>query len=251
MKKNNKPKKLKYKFDKKKHYHSLGGIPLYGTTTALSVISKPYLIPWASKMAVEHIRSNWKLKKTYTKAERDAILEEAKHAHDRAKKAGGSTGTDLHEIVEKWIKNDYPQDYNPEEYCKDDEQLVKMFKAFTDWTKDNDVKFVMSELNVYSETHWFGGILDFVCEIKGKRYVGDLKTSSGIYPEHFLQMGAYDVCLQEMGHPPADAYIVVNVQKNGKLRVMELEDSDKYRRGFIHALELYKILKTMTWNANY
>lgn len=253
-----KAKKLRYKFDKKNHYHSLGGTPLYGVTTALGVIAKPALIPWASNKCAESIKSEWKIGKAYTKKERDEIIERGRHAHKGIKQRGGVAGTDVHEVIEKWIKAKCPLPFN---YEIKDLQTKKMFEKFIEWKLDNDVEFLLSEKNTHSEVHWFGGIVDFVCLIKGKRYVGDIKTSNGIFPEHFLQMGAYDICLQEQGEPKADGYIIVNLLKGGyykdgrakesKLRIKKFNNTKKYQDLFIHALELYKGLKTMKWNNYY
>ena len=237
--------KKKYKFDKNGHYHSLDGEPLFGVTTVLGVIAKPFLIPWASKMCAEHVRSNWKIGKAYTKKEREEILKEAQNAHQQAKSSAGGTGTNVHEAIEKWIKKG-------KVLKTKDEQVQKMFDNFVEWATDNDVKFLESEQHVHSEIHWYAGIIDFICTINGKTFVGDIKTSSGIYPEHFFQMGAYDICKREMNPEfVADGYIIVNVQKNGEIRVMQFFETLKFREAFLHALELHKALKTMVWNKYY
>jgi hypothetical protein len=249
----NPQKKKKYAFDKKNHFHSLDGTPLYGVTTALRVIAKPFLIPWASKMATDSIRSQWKIGKAYTKIEREKILEKGKNAHHVAKTSGGDTGTTVHEAIEKWIKKGCSFTDKIEKYCGKDMQVQDMFMNFVAWVNSDEVKFVCSEKHVHSEKYWYGGIVDFVCIIKGKRFVGDIKTSSGIYPEHFMQMGAYDICLQEMGEPKADGYIIVNLQKNGTIRIKKFTSTKKFQEAFIHALNLYKALKDkeLNWNPNY
>jgi len=244
MTKNLKKKKPKYKFNKIKHYHSLDDKPLFGVTTVLNVIAKPALIGWASNMAIKSVRSTCKLNRPDTKNEREEVLLDAKGAHHFIKVAGGNVGTNVHEAIEKWIKKG-------KMYSGKDEQVAGMFKLFVKWAKDNKVEFLIAEKNVWSEEHWYGGIVDFVCIINGKRFVGDIKTSNGIYPEHFLQMGAYDICLEEMGDPKADGYIIVNLTKDGKIRTKSFVHTKKFRDAFLHALELYKTLKTMKWNVYY
>lgn len=256
-----KAKKLRYKFDKKNHYHSLGGTPLYGVTTALGVIAKPALIPWASNKCAESIKSEWKIGKAYTKKERDEIIERGRLAHKGKKQAGADVGTLVHKAIEKWIKSGCNEELPIATWCGKDLQATKMFMKFVEWKIENNVEFITSEKNTYSEVHWFGGIVDFVCIIKGKRYVGDIKTSNGIFPENFLQMGAYDICLQEQGNPKADGYIIINLLKGGykkdgtakecKIRIKKFNNTEKYQKLFIHALELYKGLKTMKWNNYY
>lgn len=243
----------RYSFSKDGHYHSLDNIPLHGTTTALGIIAKPALIPWASNMAVEAIRKEWKINKPYTKEEREKILEKGKNAHRAKKQAGADVGTSVHEAIELWITADCPaKKHVPHKtFCGEDEQVLAMFGEFVKWKRQNKVKFLFTEKKVYSEKHWYGGIVDFVCTIEGKRYVGDIKTSNGIFPEHFLQMGAYDIALQEMGEPGADGYIIVNLQKSGKIRTKHFNNTKKFQDAFLHALELYKTMKTMKWNNYY
>lgn len=242
--------KKRYSFNKAKHHHSLDGKPLYGTTTALAVIAKPALIPWASNMAVEEIRRHWKLDIPFTKKEREAILELGKNAHRRKKEKGGDVGTNVHKVIEKWIKAQIKKK-NWELPKGTTEEARVMIENFINWAQEYKVNFLYSEKKVHSEAHWYGGIVDFVCEIDGKQYVGDIKTSSGIFPEHFLQMGAYDICLQEMGYKKADGYIIVNLQKSGKIRVKKFTDIKKFQDAYLHALNLYKLLKTMKWSNYY
>lgn len=239
-------KKLKYKFHKAKHCHLLGDIPLHGTTTVLGIISKPQLIPWAARMATENIKSQWKIGKAYTAEERDAILESGRTAHSSKKTSAGNIGTTVHEAIEKWIKAGCPNEMPMSTFCGEDVQVTKMFINFIEWVLQENVEFISSEKNVYSEKHWFGGITDFVCIIDGKRYIGDIKTSSGIYPEYWLQMAAYDIALQEMGEMPASGYVIVNLKKDGKVQIQKTKETFIYKKGFLSALELYKIMKKIS-----
>lgn len=227
---------MSYRFDKNRHLHSFNGVPLHGVTTVLGVISKPALIPWASGQAVEHVRSNWKVNKPYSKKERDEILEQAKGAHARKKDNGADVGTRTHEAVELYTRSG--QDYDG-----GDEQISPMFARFKEWAEGVGAKFIESEKNVWSEELWIGGILDFIVEIDGKKYIGDLKTSSAIYKEHFLQAAAYELCLEEMGYDNIDGYIIVCIDKSGKLQTMTRTDRDNFKEGFRHCLGLYKSLK--------
>jgi len=230
---------MSYEFNKKKHHHSFGGKPLYGTTTVLGVINKPALISWSADMAVKHIEENFptaeQIMNGFVFAD---LFKDARKAHTKRKTEAGVIGTDVHELIEDWIKHGT-------DYVGSDEQTLQMFNNFKEWATNNEVSFIDSERNVYSEVMWIGGIVDFVCIIGGKRYIGDIKTSSGIYPEHFLQMAAYDMCLQELGEPPAEAYVIVNIKKDGTYKTKERYDLDSLQNGFKHALGLYKTLQSI------
>jgi hypothetical protein len=80
----------------------------------------------------------------------------------------------------------------------------------------------------------------------GKKYIGDIKTSSGIYNEAFFQMGAYDLCLEEMGeHTDIEGYIVINLKKDGKMDLKRADNMGINREAFVHALGLYQIINSL------
>jgi len=231
-----------YEFNEAKHVHSLGGKRLYGVTTVLGVISKPSLIQWSANQAVEYIQKNWEVYIATGTPTTDLFIE-AKTAHRRTKEAAGDIGTTAHQAIEKWIKSGCDVNVPIAIFCGYDKQIQEMFMNFVEWVQSNNVTFLGSEKNVYSEKMWLGGIVDFICTIDGKRYVGDIKTSSGIYPEHFLQCGAYDLMLEEMGDPKAEGYIVVNIRKDGKMKIKTFKRTKIFKEAFVHALELFKAMK--------
>ena len=47
----------------------------------------------------------------------------------------------------------------------------------------------------------YGGTIDWYGEIDGKRWLVDIKTSKGLYPEHTFQVSAYWQMLIENGYP--------------------------------------------------
>lgn len=193
-----------YTFDEKKHLHTLDGKPLTGVTTILGVIAKPMLIQWAANMAVDYIAANLKSPiDSYSEIEGGGmvtpeVLKEARTAHRKKKESAGEFGTTVHNAIEKWVNMKI---LGAEIHLdiKLPEMEQKAFDHFVKWATDNNVKFLESEKHVYSRSLWVGGICDIVCEIDGKRFVADIKTSSGIYPEAFIQCSAYAKMLEEMG----------------------------------------------------
>ena len=132
---------MEYKFDDKRHIHSLDGTPLHGVTTVLSVISKPALIQWAANMAVKYVEDNF----DWANADVEHlsnVLKEAKSAHRKKKEKAGDWGTLVHEAIEKWIKdNTLPTNL--------DQKGIEVFDKFRVWSADNNVKFLESEKHVW------------------------------------------------------------------------------------------------------
>lgn len=235
-----------YQFDDKNHMHTLDGKPLHGVTTVLSVISKPALIQWAAGMASQYIEDEVaKIAKEndglgYLKELGDrwaTILKEARVAHRKKKEAGGDWGKNVHEAIEKWIKT-------KEEPDLESTQLIA-FENFKRWSEENKVEFLESEKHLHSKELWIGGICDLVIKMDGKKYVADIKTSSAIYNEHFFQMAAYALMLEEQGHNDIEGYLVINLKKDGKMDLKMALDMELNKQAFKHALGLYKIINSL------
>lgn len=231
-------------FDEKEHAYFLDGKPLHGTTTVLGVIAKPALIPWAAKMAVDYIIENFDTEMTEKGICITATLaEEAKHAHSKKKESAGEAGTEAHKEIETIINNAIELG---EGIIYSAHSENKQVKKFIDWAIENQVKFLASEQRLYSEEWWTAGTADFICEIKGNLYVGDVKTSSAIYPEHMWQASAYAKMAEEMGmYENFHGVVIVNVPKKGGLNVKENYDLKGNQEAFEACLKIYKQLNAI------
>lgn len=226
-----------FTFDEKEHLYKLNGKPMTGVTTILGVIAKPSLIQWAANMACDHINDNFPSVEEIMKNPLaiSQLIKEARTAHRTKKEKAGDIGTLAHKWIEEWIKN-------PDTIFPDDPVLNKMCENFTNWALENEVKFLESEMRVYSEKYWYAGTIDLVLEMNGKKYLGDLKTSSGIYDEHFYQTAAYQNALNEMGHHlDIVEHIIINTKKDGKMQVKTSTDYENNRKAFMGALAIYRV----------
>jgi hypothetical protein len=144
-----------YKFDDKKHVHTLGGRPLCGVTTVLSVISKPALIQWAANMAVEYLSEHIGEAMEYPLNPHaiDEVFKAAKVAHKTKKEKAGDWGTQLHDAIEQWIK--HGTEPTLESFQKE------AFDKFKTWATDNKVEFLESEKHVWSRKYWMYSGFDF------------------------------------------------------------------------------------------
>ena len=229
---------MTYKFDDKNHIHTLDDKPLHGVTTVLSVIAKPALIQWAAGMAADYASAHISSGKEYTEDELALIFKEAKTAHRKKKEKAGDWGTNLHKAIEEWIQEKKSPSL--------DEKGMMAFDNFKAWAFANNVEFLESEKHVWSRELWIGGITDLVIKMDGKRYVADIKTSSGIYNEAFFQMAAYDLCLKEMGgYEDVEGYLVINLKKDGTMDLKRADNLEINRQAFLSALTLYKIINSL------
>lgn len=227
---------MEFKFDEAEHVYTLDGKPLTGVTTILGVIAKPSLIQWSATMACDFVKDNLKAMEQL-----EAVLKDAKVAHRKNKEKAGDVGTLAHKACERWIKGESKEkalDHVPEANLA---MVQKMFDNFVKWSEDNKVEFLESEVRVYSEKYWYAGTCDLVLRINGEVYIGDIKTSSGIYPEAFYQTSAYQVALQELGlYPNVKGHVIINLKKDGKIDVKFSELFEEDRKAFMGALAIYR-----------
>lgn len=63
--------------------------------------------------------------------------------------------------------------------------------SFADWFKETKPKILQLEQVVFNDQMNYAGTVDMVCEINGKKFIVDIKTSQSIWPEYELQVSAY------------------------------------------------------------
>ena len=239
----------KLTFNEERHLYFLevDGVkkPLTGCTSVLQAIAKPALIQWSANEAIKYVLENGKEKDEDFILISKEQLEEARTAHRRKKKDAGQKGTDIHAILEQRIKKAIAETdglivaHEPEE--------SKQVSDFIDWTIEQKIKFLASEKRVFSKTFWIAGTLDFICELNGKKYIGDIKTSSGIYGrEYFAQCAGYRLMCEEQGETGFTGSLIVRMGKDGTSEMVVSEDYETDKRLFLACLEVYRTMGTFT-----
>ena len=227
-----------YRFNEKEHLHELlvdgEWKALTGCTTILSVLAKPALIPWAAKVAVEFIETAHKSGLELT----EQVFRDAKNAHRTKKEKAGDIGTQIHAEIESLIKEAI---LSPTRQIQGNKDVSELTQHFVKWAIDNNVKFLESEKHVYSKKMFLGGIVDIVCELDGKLWIADIKTGSGIYPEHFAQMAGYELMMGEMGYPEMGGAVVLNLRKDGKFEEKRSISNEDAKKFFLACVDVYRL----------
>lgn len=234
----------RFTFNKANHKYYLDGKPLTGVTTVLGVIAKPALIQWAANEAIKYIRETQpkpvKIAGVdmviYTKDQLSDLLDTARVASTTKRDGMADIGTAVHAWLEKFVKGKNP---------KPNKKLDHITKNFVEWAHKNQIKFLKSEVRVFSEKHWFAGTFDLLFEMNGKIYIGDIKTGSGIYGrEPFAQMAGYQICLEEAGYKAVQGRMIIRCGRDGAFETKESLDFETDKKIFLSALDLYRGLKT-------
>ena len=226
-------------FDPIKHKYTVKDKPVDGCTTVLKIINKPALMYWAVNQACDYIDKNLEVGVPVCEVEKKKLIDGAKKAHRKTLRNAGDLGTMLHELIEKKIKGlPYKEPVN--------EILKRSFGQFNQWVEANDIEFKLSEKKVYSKKHRYAGTLDFTCDVNGVSMMGDLKTSSGIWPEYSLQIAAYQYALQEE-YPKIEINggIIIRCGKDGVFEVKEVKNYKRNLRAFLSALNLHRTMKVL------
>jgi len=113
------------------------------------------------------------------------------------KNAAGDKGSKVHLAIEDMIHG--VQVKMDDRYLnKSTEQQEELtleeydcLMGFSDWVKERKPKFLQSEFVIFDEKVGYAGTVDCLCEIDGKKFLIDFKTSQYIWPEYELQISAY------------------------------------------------------------
>jgi len=249
--------------EKPKHDYYYDGKLMSGVTTVLGVLAKPALIQWAANQATEYIREHveyaipgqdggfWAVK--------PQTVEEARTAHAKFRDKRASEGTDLHGLVEEYVK-----------YCieaNDGKPYIEGVKEeivpFVQWAIKENIRFLASEEKVYSKELWVAGTFDLLFEKDGKLIMGDLKNKKKLYGrDAMFQMAAYSIMWEEMHQPTyplskvfddtilpiecsekkIDDYCVIRLWED-ELEAVWSGDTHGDREGFMACLKLYRLIK--------
>ena len=235
--------KVELIYEDNKHTYMVGDSIIPGVTGVVGVIDKPALKYWTVKLMAEHLEKNWEAGKSYDEIQIKKIIQDGKSKHRQRLSDAADIGTMAHDWIEKYIKGEDPKELvNLEAKSACD--------AFLDWVDKNNVRFISTEKKIYSKKYKYAGTMDFEAEIDGKKVIGDLKTSSGIWNEAILQTAAYQQARQEETGEKYDHRIIVRLGKflvEGKpdFEVKELHDFNKDIKGFLGALLLSNRIKVL------
>lgn len=204
--------------------YKICGTPAPGVTSITSLAPKNSLITWAAKEAVRFVADNWKPETTYTEQYISMCLKGAETAHIQKRDAAATKGTSVHEWanVLAFTGKMLPP--------PDDEQSRNSAREFYRWHKDYKPLYRKGELIVASKKQHYAGTLDILAEINGQIFLIDLKTSSGIWPDHYYQTAAYLMAAHEMGYidEKKTKRAILRLPKDGRHYEFKILDDDDY-----------------------
>lgn len=153
------------------------------------------------------------------------------------------TGKKLHGLIEHWIGSHLEGSvFAPRE---DDPKARALFALWLQWAQAEDFDPLFTEMRVFSRLHGYGGTIDCGGYIRQRTKVAiyDWKTSSGVWPDHYLQSVAYQAAAIEMGEgDPSrmEGYVVVVPRDESGVYMKALEmDRATVMQGFLGLKAFY------------
>jgi len=215
------------------------GLPLPRVTDVLRVMDKPALVGWAAKMATEYMGGVLEPGRAYSAPELNAFLTAAKSAHRDRSRAAADKGTEAH----KWIQSDA---YGQTLPMPEDPDVASSVNAYLEWKTQHDVEFVESELPFAHEELGFKGTLDCLAWVDSVFTLIDIKTSSGIYVEAYLQTAAYQKGVEPLirSGQKIEQRIILHIPKDGRAAnaITLATDIEEDWQGFRACLNLKRYL---------
>lgn len=251
-------------------YRLPDGTLVPGVTTALDVINKPALVPWAANAERQHciqvagetfnrlLNSDEvntgdgltfpEMETRFGQQLRENLGKQK--AHHRLMRQAADIGSETHSAIERWIKEKLGQSVGPMPQIS--EPALVAFMAFEDWAKKNQFEPLAAEVMVFDPVQDYAGTLDWVARIKGVLVVGDWKTGAAIYPEAILQNSAYISALRKQLkiEEPIHGVIVrfpkkiEDVKTDEPFQIRPIYQTEGHRAyvAFLKALDLWKWL---------
>lgn len=170
-------------------YRDVEGVLVPSTTTVIDRTwgrNKEYLLDWTRKVASQG---------------GDPIL-----IRDRA----GRIGTLAHAMIEDHLLG-RPTDMS-DSSASDIKAAQTAFAAWLTWKASHELEPLHLEMRLAHETLKYGGTVDFLGRLDGRRALLDWKTSSRMNLEHIVQVSAYEKLLPE---PVEEVWIVRADKKTG------------------------------------
>jgi hypothetical protein len=202
-------------------YKTADGKVVPGVTTVLGLMAKPALVPWANRLGLQGI-------------------DVSKYVDDKA-----DIGTLGHAMVTDKLTGIVT---DTKDFSQNQIDLAENCAlSFWSWEKEHHIEEVFfCERPLVSEIHRFGGTLDIYAKINGRSEIIDLKTGSGIYPEHAWQVATLKVLLEEHGFR-VDGTRIINIprteSKSFQEKVVTEKENEIGWKIFTALLSVYNLKK--------
>ena len=237
--------KVILEFEDGRHIYSVNGKPVWGVTSIVGVIDKPALKIWSANRAAEEFQALVKPGMVLDEMQIMQYADQIKNAWRKTTKDAADVGTLIHAWVEEFLKAGISR--QPLPAMPINKEMRNSIDSLMSWAKKHKVKFVGSEVKVFSLEHGYAGTTDAEALVDGKLSIIDFKTGNALYPEFFLQTSAYlKAREEETGKKYPGGVWAIRLSKKDEVKGIEPfeaikdEKTEEHFTAFLAALEIYR-----------
>lgn len=197
-----------------RHYvHPKSGQKAPGVTSVLSLLPKPFLPAWTSKVAAEWAVDNLASVTDIASRDRQAAVDIIKGASKRSTTGSADAGTEVHEYLEARLLGNKPRPLSARA-----QEFAPAIEAFLDEWKPEPV---LLEQSVWGECAEgvYAGSFDGILNIAGEKGIlVDFKSGKSCYPEASIQLACYRYASELIGGgsiPEITGAAVIHVRPEG------------------------------------
>jgi len=226
-------------FDPVDHKYFWKELERPSATTITKILTPAMAIGnWTAKMCADEFKKLIVAGKSYDEIQLLEYYEQIKKSANTNMSNAGMVGSQVHDLIENYIHyKTIPDIHN--------EQMKLSFYKFKEWyDAQQNIEIVFTERKVLSKKYGYTGTLDALFKnTKTNEYiVYDWKTYSVIRDNYYVQIYLYAICLEEEFNYKISKGIIVNCQKNGKLKIAEFDIDSQCYDIAISCLKLYQFL---------
>ena len=165
-------------------------------------------------------------------------------------KKAAEEGTQVHEMVESYLNGEELNFLNNTGHPQYDPDVWMMFLRFVEFWETYEPKLIETEVHLFSDELKVAGTCDLICEIDGKLWLLDLKTSNHVQPTYELQTAVYGQCYKECYGKQIDNYGILWL-KSDKRKLNKEKMSGKgwevvtSERTFEENIDIFKTVKRL------
>lgn len=133
-------------------------------------------------------------------------LKKVGYSAEHIVKKAAEEGTQVHEMIEEYLEGkelSYLNEYGSPRMHPD---VWIMFLRFVEFWETYNPKLIETEVHLFSDELKVAGTCDLICEIDGKLWLIDFKTSNHVQPTYELQTAVYGQCYKECYGKDIDNY---------------------------------------------
>lgn len=120
------------------------------------------------------------------------------------------------------------------------------FEAFVEWIEMTRATIVATEVPLVSQELQTGGTLDAILKVNDKLYIGDWKTSGGLYADYLCQIATYKLLWEECypQYPITGGFHLIRFDKEyGDFEHRFFKNLDAEAEAFTYMRKLYGIMR--------